>query len=56
LDFYLKALQFDSFKALGALDEEIDAMKREFEKMKKLRQQTIQNVQECVQDFTNLMN
>ena len=54
-EFYFEALKFDSRKLTAALDEEIEIMKRELDKMKKLRQERLKTVQDCVQDFTNLM-
>ena len=54
-EFYFEALKFNSGKIMDALDEEIEVMKRELEKMQQLRLEKIKSVQECVQEFTNLM-
>ena len=54
-EFYFEALKFDSSKIMDALDGEIEVMKRELDKMQQLRLERIKSVQECVQEFTNLM-
>ena len=54
-EFYFEALKFDSGKIMDALDGEIEVMKRELEKMQQLKLERIKSVQDCVQEFTNLI-
>ena len=47
LEFYLKALKFESQSILGGLEEEINILKREMEKIKKARLERIEEAKKC---------
>ena len=53
LQFYLDALKFDQKVVMAALDQEVEAIKKELAKMEQLKMNRIKSVEVCMANFTN---